>query len=114
MVFESNLIILFAALVSLTGVGALAGTTFRPQTLRVWRYFRAWWERDRIAEEEARREKQARLHAESELRAACNEDEPVPCGEGTPAENAMQGRTTDGSTANRTPQNNAAQNVMKR
>jgi hypothetical protein len=65
-------------LVFLAVVGTFSALVwlFKPQLLRLKNYFAQWAERDRRAEEQARREVTQRTQAEKELREKLVEDEP--------------------------------------
>ncbi len=71
MVFETYLL---ALLVVLGALGALAWA-LRAQLKRAGRYFLAWIDRDRRAEEEARQEAALRQEAEREVKTYLHEDE---------------------------------------
>jgi hypothetical protein len=64
MVQETIVLVLLAALATL---GALVWILWKPLTKRVLPYFLTWWNRDKIAEAEARKEQVARKDAEKEV-----------------------------------------------
>lgn len=71
MVFETYLL---ALLVALGALGALAWA-LRAQLKRAGRYFLAWIDRDRRAEEEARQQVALRQEAEREVKTYLHEEE---------------------------------------
>lgn len=71
MVFETYLL---ALLVALGALGALAWA-LRAQIKRAGRYFLAWMDRDRRAEEEARQQVALRQEAEREVKTYLHEEE---------------------------------------
>ena len=71
MVFETYLL---ALLVALGALGALAWA-LRAQIKRAGRYFLAWMDRDRRAEEETRQQEALRQEAEREVKTYLHEEE---------------------------------------
>lgn len=73
---ESSLTVLLLVLAAVAVFAGLGATAGRPMLRRAWRYFVTWWERDKIAEREARRLAECRKQAEAEIREACGEVTP--------------------------------------
>jgi len=64
---EDNLLILLVFVGILAAVAGLGVALWKPLLRRAWRYFVLWWERDKIAEAEARRLRECRAQAEAEI-----------------------------------------------
>ena len=64
---SENLIIVFFVLIVLAAIAGLGYALWKPVLSRAWRYFVTWWERDKIAEAEARRLRECRERAEAEI-----------------------------------------------
>lgn len=65
---ENNLLILFVVLVIVATIGGLGYALWKPVLSRLWRYFVLWWERDKIEEQRAKIEREARRRAEHEVK----------------------------------------------
>jgi hypothetical protein len=74
MVFETYLLALLAVL----GVLGILAWVLRAQLRRAGRYFVAWLERDKRAEEEARQQVEVRQQAEQEVRRYLHEEPQEP------------------------------------
>lgn len=64
---EDNLLILLVFALVLAGIAGLGVALWKPVLRRAWKYFALWWERDKIAEAEARRLSECRAKAEAEI-----------------------------------------------
>jgi hypothetical protein len=64
MIQETILLVLLA---TLTTLAALIWILWKPLTKRVWPYFLTWWNREKIAEAEALKERESRKAAEKEV-----------------------------------------------
>jgi hypothetical protein len=64
MIQETAFLVFLAVLATLA---ALLWILWKPLTKRVWPYFLTWWNRDKIAEAEALKERESRKAAEKEV-----------------------------------------------
>ncbi len=104
---ETNLLLLFAVC-GVLGAAALFGTVlWKPFGRRVCDYFVTWWERDKRAEAETRRDRERRKAAERELTEACDpvmqETAPVQTAPSSPTVNASPDVSSDVANAEKDP-----------
>jgi hypothetical protein len=72
---ESNLTVVLLVLVAIAVLGALGWALWKPVLSRGWRYFKTWWERDKLIEAEEKRQRDARKLAEKELQDTFHQPE---------------------------------------